>query len=360
MLLRKQGGNSSAVLIAFVRSSDGAFVWQASQLTGAHSELTPAPDNATAARAQEFEQVRDLKNLQSLSAAENRGTVTNLVIAADSNGKLLILKVVANPPVIAASVVKEQLLSQRGDVFSSVALSACPGTVTVDCIVQLAVQCGATGTSGSGCKVELRLWANATAEVPALLGLPLLLNSTLAPADAANVSGSVAAVDIGHQTAASPCVVSGSNAVAALLSYSVGGRVFAGLACYRSMGPGVVSAALNGPSQIAVGDAPSVSMATVPGKGIVAIETHQNGFCQNNEPQNKAPRPAMCEQTPRPTPGVLVYSYGALSEWAALLAAKQPMNACHERLMHVSTTTTICFAATAPRIFVDGSANLYR
>ena len=58
-------------------------------------------------------------------------------------------------------------------------------------------------------------------------------------------------------------------------------------------------------------------MATVPGKGIVAIETHQNGFCQNNEPQNKAPRPAMCEQTPRPTPGVLVYSYGALSEWAA-------------------------------------------
>ena len=57
MLLRKQGGNSSAVLIAFVRSSDGAFVWQASQLTGAHSELTPAPDNATAARAQEFEQV---------------------------------------------------------------------------------------------------------------------------------------------------------------------------------------------------------------------------------------------------------------------------------------------------------------
>ena len=43
----------------------------------------------------------------------------------------------------------------------------------------------------------------------------------------------------------------------------------------------------------------------------------------------------------RPTPGVLVYSYGALGEWAALLAAKQPMNACHERLMHVSTTT-IC------------------
>ena len=42
----------------------------------------------------------------------------------------------------------------------------------------------------------------------------------------------------------------------------------------------------------------------------------------------------MCEQTPRATPGVLVYSYGELSEWAKLLAAKQPMNACHERLMH--------------------------
>ena len=73
MLLRTQGGNSSAVLIAFVRSSDGAFVWQASQLTGAHSELTPAPDNATAARAQEFEQVRD--ELKSKIEAVKEGVV---------------------------------------------------------------------------------------------------------------------------------------------------------------------------------------------------------------------------------------------------------------------------------------------
>ena len=44
MLLRTQGGNSSAVLIAFVRSSDGAFVWQASQLTGSSSRLTSNRD----------------------------------------------------------------------------------------------------------------------------------------------------------------------------------------------------------------------------------------------------------------------------------------------------------------------------
>jgi hypothetical protein len=101
------------------------------------------------------------------------------------------------------------------------------------------------------------------------------------------------------------------------------------------------------------------------------MEVHQDGFCQNNEPQNKAPTPAMCEQTPRSTSGVLVYSYGLLQDWARLLvrkrslffahhfrsktehfprqardkhvgnvekkrrlflqAAKEPMNACHER-----------------------------
>ena len=64
------------------------------------------------------------------------------------------------------------------------------------------------------------------------------------------------------------------------------------------------------------------------------MEVHQDGFCQNNEPQNKAPKPAMCEQTPRGTKGVLVYSYGLLQDWAELLAAEEPMNACHERLMH--------------------------
>ncbi len=278
-----QGGNSSAVLIAFVRSTDGAFVWQASQVTGAHSELTPSPDNATAAHAQVFEQVRDLKDLQSLSTAELRGVVSNLVIAADSMGAALILKVVANPPEITASIIKKQQLSQHGDVYSSVALSACPGTATVNCIVQLAVQCDGASSSSrrsiTTCRIELRLWANATT-TPTLLGLPLLLNTSLSTLDATNVSGSVAAIDIGRDEMAtkSPCVVSGSNAVAALLTYSIDGHVFAALACYRSMGPGVVSAAVNGPSQIAVGDAPSVSMATVPGKGIVAMETHQNGF----------------------------------------------------------------------------------
>ena len=61
---------------------------------------------------------------------------------------------------------------------------------------------------------------------------------------------------------------------------------------------------------------------------------HQDGFCQNNEPQNKRPTPAMCEQTPTSTPGVLVYSYGLLGDWARLVASEQTMNACHDTLMH--------------------------
>ena len=35
-------------------------------------------------------------------------------------------------------------------------------------------------------------------------------------------------------------------------------------------------------------------------KGIVAMEVHQDGFCQNNEPQNKRPTPVTyTESAPR-------------------------------------------------------------
>lgn len=275
------GGNSSAVIVAFVRSADHALVWQASQVTGSHSELLPAPDNSKFSRAQEFEQVRDLVDLQSLSAAELNGSVTDLILASDSRGSALVLKVVANPPTIDASIVVEQLLAQKGDVFSSVALSACPGTSVVDCIVQLAVQCASdvverSGSSDGGggrksekpsysstavdesCSVVLRLYANATKVTPTLVGIPLTLNHTIPRS--VNTTGSVAAVDIPPSKAegleavapSSPCAVSGSNAVAALVSYSIGEEVFAAVICYRSMGPGVVSAHADGPAVIAV------------------------------------------------------------------------------------------------------------
>lgn len=263
------GGNSSAVLVAFVRSADHALVWQTSQVTGSHSELLPAPDNPGFSRAQEFEQVRDLVDLQSLSAAELNGSVTNLVLASDSKGSALVLKVVANPPTIDASIVVEQLLAQKGDVFSSVALSACPGTSVVDCIVQLAVQCASSsGGSDDGgrsksemaesCQVVLRLYTNATKVTPSLVGIPLTLNHTVPRS--ANTTGSVAAVDVPPSKAGeieatarpTPCAVSGSNAVAALVSYSIGEEVFAAVICYRFMGPGVVSAHADGPAVIAV------------------------------------------------------------------------------------------------------------
>jgi hypothetical protein len=281
------GGNTSAVIVAFVRSSDHALVWQASQVTGSHSDLLPAPDNSKFSRAQEFEQVRDLVDLQSLSAAELNGSATDLILASDSRGSALVLKVVANPPTIDASIVVEQLLAQKGDIFSSVALSACPGTSMVDCIVQLAVQCagdvaerssdssdGRGGGGGGGskigepsypstavdesCSVVLRLYANATTVTPTLVGIPLTLNHTVPRS--VNTTGSVAAVDIPPNKAGeleatvptSPCAVSGSNAVAALVSYSIGEEVFAAVVCYRYMGPGVVSAHADGPAVIAV------------------------------------------------------------------------------------------------------------
>lgn len=275
------GGNSSAVLVAFVRSADHALVWQTSQVTGSHSELLPAPDNPGYSRAQEFEQVRDLVDLQSLSAAELNGSVTNLVLASDSKGSALVLKVVANPPTIDASIVVEQLLAQKGDVFSTVALSACPGTSVVDCIVQLAVQCAGVApertssssddggssksemssndlTTAESCQVVLRLYTNATKVTPSLVGIPLTLNHTVPRS--ANTTGSVAAVDVPPSKAAkveatarpTPCAVSGSNAVAALVSYSIDEEVYAAVICYRFMGPGVVSAHADGPAVIAV------------------------------------------------------------------------------------------------------------
>lgn len=398
------GGNSSALIIAFVRSADNALVWQTSEVIGSHSALLPAPDNPKFGRAKEILFMRDLVDLQSLSAAELNGSATNLILASDSKGTAMVLKLVANPPAIDASIVVEQELAQKGDVFSSLALSACPGTPVVDCIVQLAVQCAGnapnTGASAGNsksqthmsdaavCSVVLRLYRNVTSQAPTLVGLPLTLNHTVPRG--ANITGSVAAVDVppskaiklasASDASPTPCAVSGSNALAALVSYSIAGEVFAAVICYRSMGPGVVSAHADGPAVIAVvrfpahrdvvercrysfttshaqpaypftqsfygimfcalhtmrlqGNSPSVSMATVPELGIVAMEVHQDGFCQNNEPQNKAPTPAMCEQTARSTKGVLVYSYGLLQDWAELLATEKTMNACHERLMH--------------------------
>ena len=126
----------------------------------------------------------------------------------------------------------------------------------------------------------MQLFANATAFTPTLVGIPLTLNHTVAKAAAANISGSVAAVDVppvaaGDDDAAPPpppCAVSDANAVAAIVSYSIGTTVYAAVICYRSMGPGVVSARVDGPAQIAVGRAPSVSMATVPGKGEFCVK----------------------------------------------------------------------------------------
>jgi len=69
------------------------------------------------------------------------------------------------------------------------------------------------------------------------------------------------------------------------------------------------------PVEIDVGDYPSSSILRVSDQQIFVFEAHGNGFCQNNEIQNKQPYPASCRQQATPTANVLVYNYGLLSSW---------------------------------------------
>ena len=61
----------------------------------------------------------------------------------------------------------------------------------------------------------------------------------------------------------------------------------------------------------------------------------QDGFCMDNEAQNKATRPAMCELPQSSTAGVLVASYALVHDFEAKLRGATPaMSGCDERVMH--------------------------
>ena len=87
-----------------------------------------------------------------------------------------------------------------------------------------------------------------------------------------------------------------------------------------------------GPAVVGAGSSPALSFAAsteLPLGGGALLLVNADGFCQNNEAQNKAAAaPGLCGLTSNPgTKGVLVYSYGELSAFEAALRRGQLMSA---------------------------------
>eukprot|EP01052_Picozoa_sp_SAG31_P056800 SAG31_NODE_16464_length_708_cov_0.932677_1_plen_187_part_00 len=68
-----------------------------------------------------------------------------------------------------------------------------------------------------------------------------------------------------------------------------------------------------------VGTSPSIAVESLPEIGPVVALVMADAFCQNNEAQNKRPKPASCEQTQKSTVGVLAYGYARLVDWVYLV-----------------------------------------
>jgi len=67
--------------------------------------------------------------------------------------------------------------------------------------------------------------------------------------------------------------------------------------------------------------------------GILML-VNENGFCQNQEHQNKAANRAICEPVRTSTRGVLVYTYGKIEHIEAKIKNNEEMSACDENVMH--------------------------
>ena len=63
-------------------------------------------------------------------------------------------------------------------------------------------------------------------------------------------------------------------------------------------------------------------------------EVHENGYCWSNEKNNKQASISLCDNTPFPCDGVLVYNFGALGEWKEALLGGEMISSCNQFLLH--------------------------
>lgn len=82
-----------------------------------------------------------------------------------------------------------------------------------------------------------------------------------------------------------------------------------------------------------VGSSPAAIITRQNG-ALIIMEVHTDGYCWNNEFDNKRPEPGLCDSIPRSTPHVLNYNYGTLPRWMNLLENQRMVTPCSEDILH--------------------------
>jgi len=214
----------------------------------------------------------------------------------------------------------------------------------------------------TGCDLQLQLYELGGAQ-PRAVGAAVCLQSGVALPVATASSVSVAAVAssgaahgvgvlaaavrvevLAAYSAGGAAVVYGATASLLVGTAAVGGGSVLHAARVNSHAVNLAAAAATAgtadsappPVPLDVGRAPSVSLAVLPDGGVAAAVVHADGFCWNNEAQNKDAGTGSCDQTPKSTPGVLVYTFGRLSDFATFLGREDSrwLSSCSARLAH--------------------------
>jgi len=272
--------------------------------------------------------------LEALSVVPDADDGEQTLALSLSNGELNLLRVSSDGRSLdVRGNITAANLSIPGDSYSTACACTCPrelGPGRLDgalCFAQLA----ATPSS-----LDLRMWliADSSASVLAQQALP-----QAPPPKGAAVSGSVVSlgINIGSRVPLkSPHVA---------VSWCFKKRVFMAIAAWESAGGWEFrTGASSGP--VAVGVAPHLSFVALDGtagnasavtEGVLML-VHGDGFCQNNEAQNKNAKISVCDLpskgNAKSTKEVLVYSYAWRRDFEVKLKAGGMMSACDERVMH--------------------------
>eukprot|EP00040_Diaphanoeca_grandis_P027458 m.156355 g.156355 ORF g.156355 m.156355 type:complete len:715 (+) comp30989_c0_seq1:239-2383(+) len=213
-------------------------------------------------------------------------------------------------------------ISLESDVSAICELVACPAetgfTQSTICVAQLAVTVDS--------KLTLRWWWM-NVSVVGLVSAPGLISSVavsaVSPTDGSHVRVTAVNVQVGRNDV--PTII---------MAWSGNGHVFAATAT----GVGKTWSILTSPKPVAVGRSPHLSYVPSPTsidprQGIVNL-VYMDGFCQNNEAQNKDAKVSVCDVIPTATEGVLGYGYGLLSSFQDVLRSQSMLNACSDTIMH--------------------------
>jgi len=119
----------------------------------------------------------------------------------------------------------------------------------------------------------------------------------------------------------------------ATIVYSKESEIFSAAICI-SLRSGIKTTTIVSPSSIDIGRDPDVSLIEYQDT-VFIMEVHTDGFCWNNEVQNKASNISVCDLLPRTTPFVLNYNFATLTSWVEhhVMSGKF-LSPCNSSVLH--------------------------